>query len=130
MYIHELARKISLRRLEVPSIRAAVLAALAAGNVGGFVREIPRAMPSQVIASRRSDDNATQLVDGPDYKVPQLAPRVPEPEPMPPSRGMTYLMRQQDPYWDNHDAIRSSIAQSRNAEVLRNAALLASLSAQ
>jgi len=49
------------------------------------------------------------------------------PPPPLPQPALTYAMQQQDPYWDNHAAIQNSISQSRNAEVLRNAALLASL---
>jgi hypothetical protein len=117
--IQELVRRIRLRRLEGPSVGAAVLIALAACNAGQVVREVPRAIPPQVIASKRSDDIAPLLPsDGPEFKTPQLAPRMPGTEPMPPGRGMTYAMEQPDPYWDSHAAIQSSMQQFRNAALL------------
>ncbi len=37
---------------------------------------------------------------------------------MPPGRGVTWAMQQEDPYWGSHAAIMSSMPQFRNAALL------------
>lgn len=101
--------------MDKPNAGAGILAVLSAA-IATHVPEVPRALPASVIATKRHDDDAAlHIVHGPER--PELVMPQPPPPPMPPGRGMTYAMQEDD--WTQHfRAAHQSVLHSRNAALL------------